>query len=58
MLSFLFDKAETAFKYVVLIFMLQYIIPLLLQSFIFGDSQAVQLIFEILFPLMTLNNNI
>lgn len=56
-LGFVFDKSETAFKYVTLLFMLSYIVPVIIESFV-SKSPAVILALEILFPLITLNNNI
>lgn len=58
LVSFLFDKQQSAYKYTSMIFFLLYILPTVIQSVLLSDSQAGQTAFEIVFPLVVLNNNI
>lgn len=50
--SFIFDKAEASYKFIILVFLAIYIIPLLLVSLI--DSDAILKIMDIISPVQTL----
>lgn len=57
LISFLFDKAETAFKWTVLVLMLQYLLPFGL-ILLFSNSYEFGEALSFVFPLLSFNNNI
>ena len=54
--SFIFDKAESAFKYTILLFMIVYLVPMLIQSFV--TTTALTDTLAVIFPTSTLTTNI